>query len=54
MIGFKAFMPIAVAAVMRLCESRAKWFELEVLSAMLFAPSAPGYDPKLSGGLRTS
>jgi hypothetical protein len=32
-------MPIAVAAVMRLCGSRAKRFALEILSAMLFAPS---------------
>src|SRR5215471_15267561 len=38
MIGFKAFMPIAVAAAMRLCGSRTKRFALEVLSAMLFAP----------------
>ena len=30
MIGLKAFMPIAVAAVTRLCGSRAKWFALEV------------------------
>jgi len=35
-IGFNASMPIAVAAVMRVCESRAK---LTILSVMLFAPS---------------
>src|SRR5215467_13054681 len=38
MIGLKAFMPIAVAAVTRLCGSRARRFASEVLSAMLFAP----------------
>src|SRR5258705_11769662 len=32
MIGFKAFMAIAVAAVMRLCGSRADRFALEILS----------------------
>jgi hypothetical protein len=53
MIGFKAFMPIAVAAVMRLCGSRADRFALEILSGMLFAPSLV-YGPKLCVGLRTS
>jgi hypothetical protein len=34
-------MPIAVAPMMRLCESRGKRFVVEVWFAMLFAPSAP-------------
>src|SRR6267154_1914580 len=45
MIGFKAFTPIAVAAVMRLCGSRADRFALEILSGMLFVPSLV-YGPK--------
>jgi hypothetical protein len=36
-IGFKAFVLLAAAAVMR--GSRAKWSASAVLSAMLFAPS---------------
>jgi hypothetical protein len=37
MSGFKAFMLLAAAPVMR--DSRAKWSASAVLAAMLFAPS---------------
>ena len=44
-------MPIAVAAVMRLCGSSAKRFTSAVLSAMLFNPSLWCYGLKLTIGL---
>src|ERR671934_1984090 len=46
MIGFKAFMPNAVATAMCLCGSRASRSGLVILSAMLFAPFALVYGPK--------